>query len=74
MSKKSFLPLIAAAFFCSTIPAWSQSELPEGNGKRAVQTYCVQCHDLSTVTRAGYRREGMAKQSRHDDQCRRYVA
>jgi virginiamycin B lyase len=53
MSKKSLLPLMAAAFFCS-LPAWSQDALPDGNGKRAVQTYCVQCHDLSTVTRAGY--------------------
>jgi virginiamycin B lyase len=44
----------AIVFFCSVVSAWSQSELPEGSGKRAVQTYCVQCHDLSTVTRAGY--------------------
>jgi virginiamycin B lyase len=54
MSKKLFLPLMAAAFFCLVFPAWSQTELPEGNGKKAVQTYCVQCHDLGTVTRAGY--------------------
>ena len=58
MSKKSFLPLIAAAFLCSTVPAWGQSELPEGNGKKTVQTYCVQCHDLSSVTRAGYDEKG----------------
>ncbi len=41
-------------FFCSVIPAFTQSELPEGSGKKAVQTYCVQCHDLTQVTRAGY--------------------
>ena len=58
MSKKSFLPLMAAVFVCAVVPAWSQSELPEGNGKQAVQTYCVQCHDLGSVTRAGYGQEG----------------
>ena len=41
-------------FFCSVIPAFTQSELPDGNGKKAVQAYCVQCHDLGQVTRAGY--------------------
>jgi len=55
MLKKSFLPLLAAAFSCSTLPAWSQSELPEGSGRKTVQTYCVQCHDLGgSVTRDGY--------------------
>jgi len=49
MSKKSFLLLMATAFFCSTLPAWGQSELPEGSGRKTVQTYCVQCHDLGSV-------------------------
>ena len=57
MAKKSFLPVMAAAFFC-TIPAWSQDALPDGNGKQAVQTYCVQCHDVNSVTRAGYDEKG----------------
>ncbi|HTN72263.1 MAG TPA: cytochrome C [Methylomirabilota bacterium] len=58
MLKKSLLPLMAAAFFCSTLPAWGQDALPEGNGKQAIQTYCVQCHDLSPVTRSGYDEKG----------------
>ncbi|HEX9147301.1 MAG TPA: cytochrome C [Candidatus Binatia bacterium] len=45
-------------FFFSVIPGFTQSELPEGNGKKAVQTYCVQCHDLAQVTRAGYNEQG----------------
>jgi virginiamycin B lyase len=45
-------------FFCSVIPAFAQSDLPEGSGKKAVQTYCVQCHDLTQVTRAGYNEQG----------------
>jgi virginiamycin B lyase len=59
MARISFLLLTTAVFVYSTpLSAWSQSELPEGSGKRAVQSYCVQCHDLSTVTRAGYSEQG----------------
>jgi len=59
MPRISFLLLTTAVFVYSTpLSAWSQSELPEGSGKRAVQSYCVQCHDLSTVTRAGYSEQG----------------
>jgi virginiamycin B lyase len=56
---KKFLRFISAiTILCSALPAWSQSELPEGAGKKAIQTYCVQCHDLGTVTRGGYSAEG----------------
>jgi virginiamycin B lyase len=56
---KKLLRLIAAmTILCSAAPAWSQSELPEGAGKKAIQTYCVQCHELGTVTRGGYGAEG----------------
>jgi len=58
MPKKSLLSLMGVVFFCSVAPARSQVELPEGTGKKTVQTYCVQCHDLSSVTRAGYNEEG----------------
>jgi virginiamycin B lyase len=58
MSKKSFVLLIVTVLCCAVVPARSQSDLPEGDGKKAVQMYCVQCHDLSQVTRAGYSREG----------------
>lgn len=55
MSEKSFLRITAlAVFLCSASLARSQSDLPEGAGKQAIQTYCVQCHDLGTVTRSGY--------------------
>jgi len=49
---------MVAVLLCAALPAWSQDTLPEGTGKQAVQTYCVQCHDLSQVTRAGYSQEG----------------
>ena len=39
-------------------PCPRSKDLPEGDGKKAVQTYCVQCHELSQVTRAGYSQEG----------------
>jgi len=58
MSKKLLLPLMAAVYLFSALHAWSQDALPEGNGVKAVQTYCVQCHDLGSVTRAGYSQEG----------------
>src|ERR687888_2790154 len=58
MPAKSPVSLMVAVMLCSALPAWSQGPLPEGNGKQEVQTYCVQCHELSTVTRAGYGQEG----------------
>lgn len=58
MLKKSFLPLTVVISLCSPLPARSQTELPEGNGKKTVQTYCIQCHELSQVTRAGYDEQG----------------
>jgi virginiamycin B lyase len=58
MAKDSLLPLMLLALLCSVHPARAENELPEGNGKKAVQTYCVQCHDLSSVTRAGYDEQG----------------
>ncbi len=58
MSSKSLLALTVAALFWSVFPARSQAELPEGNGKKTVQTHCVQCHDLSPLTRAGYSQQG----------------
>ena len=42
----------------SARPAPSQETLPESNGKKTVQDYCVQCHELSTVTRGAYSVEG----------------
>ena len=42
----------------SARPARSQETLPEGTGKKTVQDYCVQCHELSTVTRGAYSVEG----------------
>lgn len=56
---KKFLRFIAViTILFSALPAWSQSELPEGAGKKAIQTYCVQCHALGTVSRGGYNAEG----------------
>ena len=58
MSKQLLRSLPVIVFLYSVIPARGQSELPEGSGKKAVETYCVQCHDLSSVTRAGYDEQG----------------
>src|SRR5438093_9179346 len=58
MSDTSPVSLMVAVLLCAALPAWSQDPLPEGNGKQAVQKYCVQCHDLGQVTRAGYSQEG----------------
>src|SRR5215471_3905620 len=58
MSDTARVSLIIAVLLCAALPAWSQDPLPEGNGKQAVQTYCVQCHELDTVTRVGYSQEG----------------
>ena len=58
MKKRSILFLLGLSVAISALPAWSQSELPEGAGKKAVQSYCVQCHDLGTVTRGGYNAAG----------------
>src|SRR5260370_20656921 len=60
MSTKALLPLIAAAFLCSPLPAWSQNQLPDGKAKETVQTACVGCHALTTVTNAGHSREQWA--------------
>jgi virginiamycin B lyase len=58
MPKKLFLLLTIAVLLCASLPAWCQDALPEGSGKKAVESYCVQCHDLGTVTRAGYNQTG----------------
>lgn len=58
MSSKLLLPWIVAACLCSAIPAWGQSALPEGNGKKAVETFCIPCHDMNQVARAGYTQQG----------------
>jgi len=58
MSKKLFVPLTLAVFLCSPLPSWCQDALLDGAGKKAVESYCVQCHDLGTVTRAGYNQAG----------------
>src|SRR5574341_1515925 len=58
MMKKLFFPLAAAMFCFATLSSYSQDALPEVNGKKAVQTYCVQCHELCTTTRAGYSAAG----------------
>ena len=51
---KFFLPWMMILFLCFVSAVASQETLPEGSGKKAVQTYCVQCHELSTVTRGAY--------------------
>src|ERR1044071_7625759 len=52
--KKLQLLTLGASLLLPLGSARAQDALPEGAGKKAVQTYCVQCHDLGTVTRSGY--------------------
>ena len=58
MNKKIVCCALGAMAFFSVDLARGQDTLPEGNGKAAVQRYCVQCHELSTVTRGGYNAVG----------------
>ena len=57
MEGKSLRILSTVAVLGSAIPAHAEGGLPEGPGKKVVQAHCVQCHDLTQVTRAGYTRQ-----------------
>src|SRR5882762_5035845 len=54
--RKSLLmsALVTIGFF---LPAAAQNQLPNGNGKQAVETACAACHELSRVTSAAHSRE-----------------
>jgi len=54
---KPHLPVLVTALLCSSIPAWSQDQLPDGKGRETIQTACVGCHAITTVTSAGHSRE-----------------
>jgi virginiamycin B lyase len=55
MRKTMLLPLIVVAALLFAIPlARGQNALPDGPGKDEVQGVCVGCHELRTVTNAGY--------------------
>lgn len=58
MVEELLLPLTVVILLCTVLPARSQGELPKGDGKKAVQMYCVRCHDLGLVTRSGYSEQG----------------
>jgi virginiamycin B lyase len=48
-SARTLIPLTVAA-----IAGAAQAQLPEGDGRKIVETACVQCHELGRVTSAGY--------------------
>ena len=48
--------ILVAAFLCSSLAAWGQTQLPDGKGKETAQTACVGCHAITTVTNAGHSR------------------
>ena len=60
--------LLLAAFVYSALPSRAQNQgqnqaqvqLPEGDGKATVQTACVVCHSMNTVTNNGHDREDWA--------------
>ena len=58
MIKNCFFLSLLVSSAISLPTARAQDALPDGNGKKAVQAYCVQCHDLNTVTRSGYGADG----------------
>src|SRR6266705_1812319 len=57
MSRKSLLPLMAPAWLCLAMPAWSQN-LPEGKGKEIAAAKCMSCHALEARVGNGYTAEG----------------
>src|SRR5439155_22425903 len=62
MLNKAVLPLLTAALLYAFSPApiegqrGQAAQLPDGNGKDAVQATCSQCHALNLVVGAGYSR------------------
>jgi virginiamycin B lyase len=50
--------LLSAAVFSVSLPAASQAQLPEGDGKAIVQRACSVCHDTDQVARGQYSRKG----------------
>jgi virginiamycin B lyase len=66
MSKKQLMPRMALGILFAALPAWSQNQaprevqLPEGNGKDAVEAVCSVCHTLERVVNSGYTRAGWA--------------
>ena len=50
-SSKVLRALLLSTFvLCSVLPARSQLQLPEGNGKKLVETRCTLCHGLNELT------------------------
>jgi virginiamycin B lyase len=64
MTKQDFPKIVAATLAMSgaaaiasfIAPALAQN-LPNGNGKEAVERICSACHDLSPITDAGFSRQ-----------------
>ncbi len=55
---KSFsLALISAGAAVLVLPAFAQSQLPNGNGKQIVETQCTVCHEVLRITNSGHSRE-----------------
>ncbi len=58
MMGKAIVCVSMVGLVCGAVPVWAQAPasvpLPEGNGKDAVATYCVQCHGLAQVVNAGH--------------------
>jgi len=48
--------LLSAVFFCSVLPARSQIQLPEGNGKQDLERVCTLCHELDELSKVNMNR------------------
>jgi len=44
----------AFVFACAAWAAAAQAQMPDGEGRKLVETQCVTCHELARVTGAGY--------------------
>ena len=50
--------LLIASAFVVLAPAVRAADLPDGDGKKALQGACIQCHELERISGAGYTLEG----------------
>src|SRR4029077_3210143 len=59
MRKNSLFGLVTGMVFCFTVSAQGQGKqparpLPEGNGKKIVETACTTCHAATMITNSGH--------------------
>jgi competence protein ComEA len=58
MMLERFVPAAIVTVLVSAVAARAQDPLPEGPGRKSVETACSACHDLATVTEMRRSRAG----------------